>query len=51
MRTLEEYMKLPYRMEVVPDGEGGYVVSFPELRGCLTSGETVEAAVANAEDA
>lgn len=51
MRTLEEYMKLPYRMEVVPDAEGGYVVSFPELKGCLTSGETVEAAVANAEDA
>ena len=51
MRTLEEYMKLPYRMEAVPDAEGGYVVSFPELRGCLTSGETIEAAFANAEDA
>ena len=31
--------------------EGGYVVSFPELPGCITCGETVEFAVANAEDA
>ncbi len=51
MRGLEEYMKLPYRMEIVSDGEGGYVASYPELKGCLTSGESIEAAVANAEDA
>lgn len=52
MKTLEEYMRLPYRMEVLEDGEeGGYVVSFPELPGCLSCGETVEAAVKNAADA
>lgn len=51
MKMLDEYMKMPYRMEVVADDEGGYVVSFPELKGCLTSGETIEAAVANAEEA
>jgi len=48
---LEEYMKMPYRMEILPDEEGGYVVSFPELKGCLTSGENIEMAVANAEEA
>lgn len=52
MKTLSEYMKMPYRMEIVEDTEeGGFVVSFPDLPGCLTSGETIEAAVANAQDA
>ena len=52
MKTLNEYLALPYRMEIVEDrAEGGYVVSFPELPGCITCGETVESAVANAEDA
>lgn len=52
MRTIEEYMALPYRMEIVPDtDEGGYVVSYPDLRGCLSVGETIEAAIANGEDA
>ena len=31
--------------------EGGYVVSFPELPGGITCGETIESAVKNAEDA
>lgn len=49
---LNEYLALPYRMEIVEDrDEGGYVVSFPELPGCITCGETLESAVANAEDA
>ena len=52
MRTLDEYMKLPYRMEIVEDPhEGGYVVSFPELPGCLTYGDTIESALEYAEDA
>ena len=41
MKTLEYYMGLPYRLEIVPDeAEGGYVASYPELRGCLTTGES-----------
>ena len=52
MKTIEEYMNLPYKMEIVPDAdEGGYVVSFPELPGCITCGETMESAVHNAIDA
>lgn len=52
MRTIDEYVKLPYKMEIVPDTEeGGYVVSFPDLPGCLTMGDTVEEAIQNAEDA
>lgn len=38
--------------EIVEDTEeGGYVVSFPDLPGCLSCGETINSAVANAEDA
>ncbi|MDO4484417.1 MAG: toxin-antitoxin system HicB family antitoxin [Clostridia bacterium] len=52
MKSIEEYMRAPYRMEVIPDpSEGGYVVSFPELKGCLTCADTLEQAMANAEDA
>ena len=50
--TLNEYMELPYRMEIVPDQEeGGYAVTFPELPGCMTCGENLESAISNAEDA
>ena len=46
MKTLNEYLALPYRMEIVEDREeGGYVVSYPDLPGCLTCGETIESAV------
>ena len=51
MKTLEYYMGLPYKLEIVPDtAEGGFVASYPELRGCLTTGETMESVIANAED-
>ena len=51
MKTFDEYMKMSYRMEIIEDEEGGFVVSYPDLPGCITCGETVETAVANALDA
>lgn len=52
MKNIEYYMRLPYRMELIPDpDEGGFVISFPELKGCLSSGKTLEKAMANATDA
>jgi len=52
MKTLNEYLKLPYRMEIVEDQEeGGFVVSYPDLPGCISCGETIADAVANAADA
>ena len=52
MKNIEEYMKMPHRMEFVPDEEeGGYAVFFPELPGCITCGESVEEAFSNALDA
>ena len=52
MKTLEEYMALPYRMEIIPDvEEGGYTAWYPDLPGCLTCAETMEGIIANAQDA
>ena len=52
MKMLNDYLAMSYRMEIVEDkDEGGFVVSFPDLPGCISCGETVESAVANAMDA
>ena len=52
MKKLNDYMVMPYRMEIVEDKEeGGFVVSYPDLPGCITCGETLESAVANAQKA
>ena len=52
MKTLNDYMKMNYRMEIIQDEvEGGYVVSYPDLPGCITCGETIESAITNAQDA
>lgn len=52
MKNIDYYMALTYKMEIVEDkDEGGFVVSYPDLPGCITCGETIETAIANANDA
>ena len=52
MKKIEFYMGLPYRLEIFPDTEeGGYVVRYPDLPGCISVGETMSDAISNAEDA
>ena len=52
LKRLERYMSLNYRFELQEDpDECGYLISYPDLRGCLSCGETVEEAVENGEDA
>lgn len=52
MKTMNEYLSFSYRMEIIEDKEeGGYVASYPDLPGCISCGETIEAAVANLQDA
>lgn len=52
MKTIDYYMQLPYKMEIVADvEEGGFLASFPDLPGCLTCGDTIEKAAENAVDA
>ena len=36
MKTLNDYMEMSYRLELVEDKEeGGYVASYPDLPGCI----------------
>ncbi len=52
MKTIDYYMGLPYRMEIIPDTEeGGFTAKFPDLPGCLTCAETIEDLIVGAEDA
>lgn len=41
-RPLEEYLALQYPFNVIADPDGGYVIVFPDLSGCMTQVETVE---------
>ena len=51
MKSIVDYMSLPYRLEIVEDkSEGGYVASYPDLPGCLTCGDILEEVVKNADD-
>lgn len=51
-KTIDYYMSLKYKREFIEDpDEGGYVVSFPELPGCITAAETLEDAWNLSEDA
>lgn len=52
MKDLNYYLALPYRLEIVPDPEeGGYAARYPELPGCITCADTMDALIANAQDA
>ena len=51
MKTIDYYMTLPYKLEIVPDTEGGYVARYPELPGCITVGDTLEDTVSHVLDA
>ncbi|MCI6066720.1 MAG: toxin-antitoxin system HicB family antitoxin [Galactobacillus timonensis] len=52
MKTIDYYLNLPYRLEIIPDpDEGGYVARYPDLPGCITVGETLESVVNSARDA
>ncbi len=52
MKTLNDYMSMPYRMEIIEDKEeGGFTVAYPDLPGCITCGATIDDALANACDA
>lgn len=52
MRNLEYYMGLNYKIEIVEDEtEGGYVLSVPELKGCLTCADNLEKGMELIKDA
>ena len=51
-KDLDYYMSLNYKIEVIEDKEeGGYVLSCPELRGCITCADTIQEGFEMLEDA
>lgn len=42
MKTLEEYLELPYSLIITPDEDGGYGVKVVELPGCVTYADAWE---------
>ncbi|HEU5423935.1 MAG TPA: toxin-antitoxin system HicB family antitoxin [Nitrolancea sp.] len=41
-KPLETYLSLEYPFEVRVDPDGGYVVAFPDLPGCMTQVESLD---------
>ena len=50
--TLEmnDYLVLEYSLEIMAQPEGGYVLVYPDLPGCLTQVETLDEVAAAAND-
>lgn len=55
MSTVDEYLSMPYRIELTPDrdedGRLGWVAEVDELPGCISQGETPEEALEQVRDA
>jgi antitoxin HicB len=55
MRTLDEYLELPYTIVIQhdrdDDGNEGYVARVAELPGAISQGATIEEAAASVHDA
>ena len=50
-KALEHYLDLQYPFVVHADPDGGYVIVYPDLPGCLSQAETLDEIPAMAEDA
>lgn len=51
-KTVQDYLKLPYTREILPDPESGsFTALIREFPGCITQGETVAQAYEYLEDA
>jgi antitoxin HicB len=50
-KTLDYYLSLPYPIELIPDEDGFWFAQIPLLEGCMTQGETREAALAMLDEA
>ena len=52
MKSLDYYMSLNYKIEILHDkNEDGYVISCPELPGCITCAATAEEGLKQIRDA
>lgn len=50
-KDFDYYMNLPYQEVIEPSSEDGYVAYIPDLKGCITQGETRNEVLNMLEDA
>ena len=50
-RSLEDYLTMHYPFNIIADTDGGYVIEYPDLPGCMTQVESIEEIPHMAEDA
>jgi antitoxin HicB len=51
MKTVDEYLRLPYTIELRPDNDGSWFVAIKELPGCMSVGDNPEDALTMIHDA
>ena len=51
MKTVDEYLKLPYTIELIQEDDGTWFVKIKELPGCISVGETPDDAISMIRDA
>ena len=49
-KPVEYYLRLEYSFNVIADPDGGYVIVFPDLPGCMTQVESLDEIPYMAED-
>ncbi len=50
-KTVDDYMALPYTIELTPEADGGWFAQVPLLEGCMTNGENWDDALEMIHDA
>jgi antitoxin HicB len=44
MKTIEEYLQLPYTYQIIKEKDESFFISVKELEGCMSSGDTLDEA-------
>lgn len=50
-KNLNYYLGLHYKFEIQQDKDGTYFIEYPELKGCMSCGDTIEEVIKMGEDA
>jgi antitoxin HicB len=50
-KSLDYYLSLRYRIELLPEADGSWAAVIPDLPGCIGAGETIAEALEMLEDA
>lgn len=52
MKKSEETSRYPFVISILPEDDGGgYLITFPDLPGCMSDGDTIEKAIEMGQDA